>query len=151
MGVHSSQLDFSQLRPHSKHFQHEGYVHRSVGRLRHGWLRRPSTRVPMSNSSTLTVTTRLLTPTRLPLPSKPSNTPPPPSNTWLPPSKPSNMLLLTPTNTELILTLPLTSTSPTPSDLFLPTVPILMVLIPMVLTHTVTPSPPKRRKKNRCL
>merc|ERR1712071_432061 len=53
--------------------------------------------------------------------------------------KPSNMLLLTPTNTELILTLPLTSTSPTPSDLFLPTVPILMVLIPMVLTHTVTP------------
>merc|ERR1712071_600491 len=70
-------------------------------------LRRPSTRVPMSNSSTLTVTTRLLTPTQLPLPSKPSNTPPPPSNTWLPPSKPSNMLLLTPTNTELILTLPL--------------------------------------------
>merc|ERR1712071_473162 len=114
-------------------------------------LRRPSTRVPMSNSSTLTVTTRLLTPTQLPLPSKPSNTPPPPSNTWLPPSKPSNMLLLTPTNTELILTLPLTSTSPTPSDLFLPTVHILMVLIPMVLTHTVTPSPPKRRKKNRCL
>merc|ERR1712071_276107 len=37
MGVHSSQLDFSQLRPHSKHFQHEGYVHRSVGRLRHGF------------------------------------------------------------------------------------------------------------------
>merc|ERR1712071_602152 len=86
-------------------------------------LRRPSTRVPMSNSSTLTVTTRLLTTTPLPLPSKPSNTPPPPSNTLLPPLKPSNTLLLTPTNTELILTLP---------------------------THTVTLSPlKKRRKKNR--
>merc|ERR1712071_318777 len=78
-----------------------------------------------------------------------------PSNTWLPPSKPSNMLLLTPTNTELILTLPLTSH--TPSNLFcpLPTALILMVLILMVLilmvpTHTVTPSPlKKRRKKNR--
>merc|ERR1712071_394950 len=113
-------------------------------------LRRPSTRVPMSNSSTLTATTRLLTTTPLPLPSKPSNTPPLPSNTWLPPSKPSNMLLLTPTNTELILTLPLTS--PTLSNLFcpLPTALIPMVLILMVPTHTVTPSPlKKRRKKNR--
>merc|ERR1712071_390784 len=69
--------------------------------------------------------------------------------------KPSNTLLLTPTNTELILTLPLTSH--TPSTLFcpLPTALILMVLILMVLilmepTHTVTPSPlKKRRKKNR--
>merc|ERR1712071_17490 len=54
------------------------------------------------------------------------------------------------TNTELILTLPLTS--PTPSNLFcpLPTALILMVLILMVPTHTVTPSPlKKRRNKNR--
>merc|ERR1712071_507258 len=81
----------------------------------------------------------------LPLPSKPSNTPPPPSNTLLPPLKPSNTLLLTPTNTELIPTLPLTS--PTPSNLFCPLPTALILMVPILM---VTPSPlKKRRKKNR--